>query len=171
GDRSPRLSSSTLHSLRSSASPSGRCPSARSTRVLWGRLSLNLPRPTLVRVYETVGGNPFYALELGRAMTDGTILMGSGPMALPESLQSVVGARLDTLPRRVCETLAAVAALAAPTVTLLGSLGPEAVDHVERAQGRGVLELDGNRIRFTHPLLAPACYSAIPLHRRRRLHA
>ncbi len=140
-------------------------------RMLWGRLSLNLPRPTLVRVYETVGGNPFYALELGRAMTDGTILMGSGPMALPESLQSVVGARLDTLPRRVCETLAAVAALAAPTVTLLGSLGPEAVDHVERAQGRGVLELDGDRIRFTHPLLAPACYSAIPLHRRRRLHA
>jgi DNA-binding CsgD family transcriptional regulator len=140
-------------------------------RMLWGRLSLNLPRPVLVRVHQTCGGNPFYALELGRALADGTILPGSGPMSLPESLQSVVAARLDTLPRRLRETLAAVAALASPTVTLLESLAPEAVDDVERAQARGVLELDGDRIRFTHPLFAPACYSVIPLHRRRRLHA
>jgi predicted ATPase len=122
-------------------------------------------------VHETAGGNPFYALELGRALADGRILPGSGPMSLPESLQSVVATRLDTLPRRMRETLAAVAALAAPTVMLLESLAAEAVDDVERAQARGVLELDGDRIRFTHPLFAPACYSAMPLHRRRRLHA
>jgi DNA-binding NarL/FixJ family response regulator/tetratricopeptide (TPR) repeat protein len=140
-------------------------------RVLWGRLSLNLPRPALMRVHETAGGNPFYALELGRALADGTIPADSGPMSLPESLQSVVAARLDTLPRRVRDALVAVAALGAPTVTLLESLAPEAVDHVERAQSRGVLELDGDRIRFTHPLFAPGCYSAMPLHRRRLLHA
>ena len=140
-------------------------------RMLWGRLSLNLPRPVLVRVHETSGGNPFYALELARALGDGTILPDGGPLSLPESLQSVVAARLGTLPRSVRGTLAAAAALAAPTVTLLGSLAPEAVDHVERARSRGVLELDGDRIRFTHPLFAPACYSAMPLHRRRRLHA
>jgi len=140
-------------------------------RVLAGRLSLNLPRPMVVRVHETTGGNPFYALELGRALADGTIPMGNGPMSLPESLQSIAGARLDGLPQPVRETLVAVAALAAPTVTLLESLSPEAVDHVERAQARGVLELDGDRILFTHPLFAPACYSALPMHRRRRLHA
>ncbi|MEX1358391.1 MAG: LuxR C-terminal-related transcriptional regulator, partial [Gaiellaceae bacterium] len=140
-------------------------------RMLWGRLSLNLPRPAVVRVHETSGGNPFYALELGRALADGRIVPGSGPLSLPESLQSVVAARLDTLPTRVRETLVAVAALAAPTVPLLESLAPEAVDDVERAQGRGVLELEGDRIRFTHPLFAPACYSTMPLHRRRRLHA
>ena len=33
-----------------------------------------------------------------------------------------------------------------------------------------MVELDGDRIRFTHPLLAPASYVAMPLHRRRRLH-
>ena len=33
-----------------------------------------------------------------------------------------------------------------------------------------MVELDGDRIHFTHPLLAPACYEAMPLHRRRRLH-
>ena len=139
-------------------------------RMLWGRLSLNLPRPVLVRVHETCGGNPFYALELGRALADGTIVPDSGPMSLPESLQSVVAARLDTLPRRVRDTLAAVAALSAPTVTLLEALAPEAVVDIERAQAHGVLELDGDRIRFTHPLFAPACYSTMPLHRRRRLH-
>ena len=48
-------------------------------RVLWERLSLNLPRPTLTRVHATAGGNPFYALELGRALADGTIHEGSGP--------------------------------------------------------------------------------------------
>jgi AAA ATPase domain len=103
-------------------------------RMLWGRLSLNLPRPALVRVHETAGGNPLYALELGRTLADGRILPDSGPISLPESLQSVVAARLDALPRRVRETLAAVAALAAPTMTLMESFGPAAVDHVERAQ-------------------------------------
>src|SRR5207237_49020 len=62
-------------------------------RLLWGRLALSLPRPLLVRVHETVGGNPFFALEL-----------------------------------------------------------------------------DGDRIRFSHPLLAPACYEAMPLHKRRQVH-
>ena len=139
-------------------------------RLLWERLSLNLPRPALVRVHEAAGGNPFYALELGRALVDGTIREGSGPISLPESLQAVVAERLDTLPTRVHETLVAVAALAAPTVTLLEPLAPSVVDDIERAQTQAVLELDGDRIRFTHPLFAPACYSKMPLHRRRRLH-
>ena len=41
-------------------------------RLLWGRLSLNLARPVLVRVYEAVGGNPFFALE-GTACYQGTL--------------------------------------------------------------------------------------------------
>ena len=35
----------------------------------------------------------------------------------------------------------------------------------------GVLELDGERVRFTHPLLADATYKAIPLDERHALHA
>ena len=54
--------------------------------------------------------------------------------------------------------------------TLLEPLAPTTVDDIELAERRGVVEFDGDRIRFTHPLLAPACYSAMPLHRRRRLH-
>jgi DNA-binding CsgD family transcriptional regulator len=139
-------------------------------RMLSERLSLNLPRPTLVRVHAAAGGNPFYALELGRALLEGTIGDSGGVISLPDSLESIVADRLETLPVGVRETLVAVAALAVPTVPLLEPLSASAVDDVERARARGVVELDGDRIRFTHPLLAPACYAAMPLHRRRRLH-
>jgi DNA-binding CsgD family transcriptional regulator len=139
-------------------------------RLLFERLSLNLPRPSLVRVYEATGGNPFYALELGRALIDGTIREGDGVIALPESLESVVADRLARLPGRTHETLVAVAALAAPTVPMVGGLSVHAVDDIERARTLGVLELDRDRIYFTHPLLAPACYSRMPLHLRRSLH-
>src|SRR6266487_1919245 len=42
-------------------------------RLLWGRLALNLTRPELVRVHEIAGGNPFFALELGRAISRGAV--------------------------------------------------------------------------------------------------
>src|SRR5947207_10694138 len=123
-----------------------------------------------MRVHEIAGGNPFFALELGRAIVSGAIHVDSADVALPESLNALVTKRLRALPARVRETLVAVAALAAPSVTLLEQLGAEVVDDVELAEKHGVVELDGDRIFFTHPLLAPASYAAMPLHRRRRLH-
>jgi DNA-binding CsgD family transcriptional regulator len=140
-------------------------------RLLWGRLGLALPRPVLLRVHRTTGGNAFYALELGRALADGTLDPNSVDEALPESLRVVVAQRLSALPSRVRETLVAVAALASPTVTILKPLGGGVVDHIELAQRRRVLDLEGDRIRFAHPLLVPACYEAMPLHRRRSVHA
>ena len=68
------------------------------------------------------------------------------------------------------ETLVAVAALGSPSVSVLEPLGGTVVDDLELAQRQHVLEFDGDRIRFAHPLLAPACYEAMPLHRRRRVH-
>jgi len=139
-------------------------------RLLWGRLSLNLARPVLVRVHEAVGGNPFFALEVGRALLDGTISADGVHVFLPESLRALVAERLSALPAQVRETLVAVAALGSPTVTLLEPLTPDTVGDIELACQRRVIELDGDRIRFTHPLLAPVCYEDMPLHRRRRLH-
>jgi DNA-binding CsgD family transcriptional regulator len=139
-------------------------------RLLWGRLGLALPRPVLVRLHRTTGGNAFFALEVGRALTDGTIRADDVDVALPESLRAVVAQRLSALPGSVRETLVAVAALASPSVTVLKPLGGTVVDDLELAKRRRVLEFDGDRIRFAHPLLAPACYEAMPLHRRRRVH-
>ena len=139
-------------------------------RLVWGRLGLALPRPVLLRVHRTTGGNAFFALELGRALADGTLDPDSVDVALPESLRAVVAQRLDALPKRVRETLVAVAALATPTVAVLEPLGEGVVGDIELAQQRRVLELDVDRIRFAHPLLAPACYEAMPLHQRRLVH-
>ncbi len=139
-------------------------------RLLWGRLGLALPRPVLIRVHRTTGGNAFFALELGRALADGSINADSVDVMLPESLRAVVAQRLSALPERVRGTLVAVAALGSPTVTVLEPLGGTVVDDLELAQRQRVLELDGDRIRFAHPLLAPACYEAMPLHRRRQVH-
>ena len=90
-------------------------------RLLWGRLGLTLPRPVLTRVHETAGGNPFFALEVGRALVERTIRADGADVPLPESLRAVVAERLSALPARVQETLVAVAALATPSVTPAGA--------------------------------------------------
>jgi DNA-binding CsgD family transcriptional regulator len=139
-------------------------------RLLWGRLGLGLSRPEIVRVHAIAGGNPFFALELGRALVDGSMHIEDADVELPESLRAIVAQRLGALPSHVRETLTAVAALASPSVALLAALGSGSVDDLEFAERRGVIAFEGERIRFAHPLLAPACYDAMPLHRRRRLH-
>ena len=139
-------------------------------RLLWGRFGIAMPRPTIMRVHGITGGNPFFALELGRALAEGTIRAEGADVELPESLRAVVAQRLAVLPARVRKTLAAVAALAAPSIAVLEALGGTSVEDIEHAQRRGVVEFEGERIRFAHPLLAPVCYEAMPLHRRRRLH-
>src|SRR4051812_19254553 len=100
-------------------------------RLLWSRLALNLTRPELMRLHEISGGNPFYALELGRAIARGAIRVDGADVTLPESLSALVTKRLRALPARARTTLAAVAALAAPSVTLLEPLSASVVDDIE----------------------------------------
>ena len=138
--------------------------------LLWDRLELAIPRPALMRLHAATGGNAFFALEIGRGIVDGTIRIDGDAVPLPESLLTVVAGRLDALPRQVAETLVAVAALASPTVSWLAPLGGTTVDDLEFAASRDVIVFDGDRIRFSHPLLAPACYELLPLHRRRDVH-
>jgi DNA-binding NarL/FixJ family response regulator len=138
--------------------------------LLWDRLGLALPRPALVRVHTATGGNPLFALALGRGIDDGSISADADEMSLPHSLLAVVQQRLAALPAALAQTLVATAALAAPTVAVMEPLGGTTVADLELAQERGVLEFDGDRIRFAHPLLAPACYSLLPTHRRRQVH-
>lgn len=109
--------------------------------LLWDRLELALPRPVLVRVHTATGGNPFFALELGRGIGDGSIPADADEMLLPDSLLAVVQQRLAALPAPLAQTLVATAALASPTITLMEPLGGTTVDDLDRAKGarlRGV---------------------------------
>jgi hypothetical protein len=83
---------------------------------------------------------------------------------VPSDLERLVAGRLRALPRESKEPLAAVAALGEPTLESLE------IDALEPAFAAGVLVLDGERIRFDHPLLAAAAYSALTPPRRRALH-
>ena len=136
-------------------------------RLLRTRAGVSLPRPLLSRVHETAGGNPFYALELGRVLRERDIEPQAGvPLPVPATLTGVVRDRIASLAPDVRAALAAAAALAAPTVSTIG-----AEDELDTAARAGVVEIEGGRVRFTHPLLAAAAYAAMPPAGRRRLHA
>jgi DNA-binding CsgD family transcriptional regulator len=130
------------------------------------RLGVTLTRPAMQRVHEASGGNPFYALELVRALqTVGGRIQPGRPLPVPETLEAILRERLEVLPVRAREVLAAAAALARPTEAILGdSLA------LEQALEAGVIEVSDGEIRFTHPLLASAAYTSIEAAERWRLH-
>jgi DNA-binding CsgD family transcriptional regulator len=134
-------------------------------RLLHARLGLVLPRPALRRVHEASRGNPFYALELGRGAQPET----GEPPPVPEQLRDLVLVRLDALPAATTDALAVTAALARPTLGLLAGAGA-GEEALRPALAGRVLELDGERIRFAHPLLAAGAYERLDELSRRALH-
>ena len=65
-------------------------------RLLQRRLGWVPSRPVLHQVHELSGGNPFFALELGRAVQEGSLHLQPGER-LPVTLEALVGARLHGL--------------------------------------------------------------------------
>jgi DNA-binding CsgD family transcriptional regulator len=138
------------------------------------RLDATLPRPTLLRVHQVTSGNPLFALELARALLgqEAEPKPGQG-LPVPGSLRELVRSRLARLPARARRRLLGVAALSRPTVGLVEQLGdtPEVTARdLERAAQAGIVELEGDRVRFTHPLLGSALYWEASDRQRRRLH-
>ena len=129
-----------------------------------------MARPTLLRVHETSGGNPFFALELARAL-EGRELRPGEPLPVPATLGALTASRLEGLDAATREVLLFVAALARPTVEVVTeAAGGRAGPALETAIGAGVIEVDDSRLRFTHPLLASAHYGSAPPHERARVH-
>jgi DNA-binding CsgD family transcriptional regulator len=134
-------------------------------RLLRERVGSTFPRPILRRIHEHSGGNPFFALELARAMqVRGTVLSPADELPVPRDLERLLAERLERLPWETKEPLAAVAALAEPTLDLV------AEEMLEPAIADGVLVLDGDHIRFAHPLLAAVAYRRLAPRARRVLH-
>jgi hypothetical protein len=131
------------------------------------RLERVLPRPTLVRIHEMSGGNPFYALEIARALPEG--LDPTQPLPVPETLDELVRTRIDALPTSSRQALVLLAAMGEGDTTTLRSAGVE--DEFETAIARGIVERTGDRLRFTHPLLASSVYRGAEAATRRSCHA
>ncbi len=137
------------------------------------RLGIVLPRPTLLRIWETSGGNPFFALELGSALERRGGRVGPGEeLPIPSNREELVHERLDRLGAPGLDVARVAAALADPTVRLVeaavGRRGEPGLDDAIEAR---ILEVDGERLRFTHPLLRSAVWSRATPAQRRSLHA
>jgi DNA-binding CsgD family transcriptional regulator len=143
-------------------------------RLLSDRLGLELTRPELRRVVGASAGNPFFALELGRELVrTGARPRPHQPLPVPTSLGALLAQRLDRLPPETRRVLVAAAALGRPSIEVLEAMETaphEALEALEIAAREGVVELEGSQVRFSHPLLAAACYQGEPLSRRRQLH-
>jgi len=88
--------------------------------LLRARLNATFPRPTLIRLWETSRGNPFFALELATALQHrgGTLAPGE-ELPIPSDLDELLHARIADLGRAALDVARAVGALADPTVTLV----------------------------------------------------
>jgi len=141
--------------------------------LLHTRLEVTFPRGTLGRIHATSGGNPLFALELGRALgAEPARLAAGAELPLPDELMALLGEQLTSLPAETQDALAVVAALAQPTVELVGQATSGPLDRwLQPALDGHVLALDEGRLRFTHPLRAAAARSRASPARRREIHA
>jgi DNA-binding CsgD family transcriptional regulator len=138
------------------------------------RLGLRLSRPELGRVQEASGGNPYFALELGRELVRTQARRSAGGnLRVPESLRELLGGRLAQLPAETADVLLKISVLARPTVELVAAAHGD-VERVRDAISVGgreeILVLDDSRVRFAHPLLASICYERAPVWKRRTAH-
>jgi DNA-binding CsgD family transcriptional regulator len=135
--------------------------------LLQARLGRTFSRPSLLRVYEISGGNPFYALELARVLGAGDDR--TQPLLIPETLEELVRARLDELPLPTHDALLLASALGRPSAELLSDVGVTD-DVLEPALDAQVVERAAGTIRFTHPLLASVVYQGASARERRSAH-
>ncbi len=135
------------------------------------RLGRSMSRPAMVRIHDSSGGNPLYALELARALEEDSNMAEA---ALPGTLAELVRARIGSVEVGAGDALLAAASLAAPTVELLAAAThgdtEQVVQLLAAAEDKGIVEITGHRVRFTHPLLAQGVYTDAGPVRRRAMH-
>ena len=143
----------------------------RLRSVLLERLDKWFPRHTMVKIHEISGGNPFYALELARAMDP---LAHGDDVPMPTSLAELVRARISSLATDSHQLLLTAACLAAPTVELVARAARtdprDVIERLADAVDHGIVEIEHSRLRFAHPVLARGVYCSATPARRRETH-
>lgn len=136
--------------------------------ILRDQLGLRLSRPRLFELHGASGGNPFYALEIGRALVDAGAPGKHEPLPVPDR-DSLLRRRLETLSDTARHSTLLAAASVQPTTKLVerAAGGMEGIAEAVRAE---VLAVEGGRLRFAHPLLASAAYAAARPWERRDAH-
>ncbi len=135
------------------------------------RTGLALHRPTLLRIHEVSGGNPFYAIQLAQAFAAvGARRLAGDALPVPHDLEELVGGRLGAVTPGAQRMLLFLAALPRPTVPALARVveEPGLLDaQLDEAMAAGIVEFEGAALRFSHPLLG-AIHEARALPSRRQ---
>ena len=95
------------------------------------------------------------------------------PLPVPADFRPLVTGRLQGLSEDARRLLLFTSALAQPTVTAVTTAAGDPTRSqraLAEAIGAGVLEVDGERVRFTHPLIASIPYADLTPDDRRALH-
>ena len=136
------------------------------------RLGRSFPRLVVRNIETASGGNPFYALEVGRALVRrGEDVSAGEPLPIPDSLATLTAERFRLLPD---DTRDAVLLAATAPVPRLETLAHAGVVDPERVLGpairEGILTLERGLVRFEHPLLAQAALASVDEATLRELH-
>ncbi|TXS81103.1 LuxR family transcriptional regulator [Streptomyces sp. me109] len=147
---------------------------AQTAELLGHRGHTGLSRSTVRDIHRTSGGNPLFALELGRALAESPTRPSPGePLPVPTSLRALVLSRLEMLSAEARRTLLVASAGARPTVALLHAAGREDAEaETAHAASLGLLatERETPGIRFAHPLISAALYAEATAAERRAAH-
>ncbi len=139
--------------------------------VLKERLGRPLPRSTLVRIHEAAGGSPLFALEIARLLEQIGEPPADQPLPVPSDVRALVRQRIRRLPPATREVLVAVAAQGTATVSSVATaLGRAVAADLEVAALGEIVQVDGERVEFVHPLFAAAIYAEAPASQRREIH-
>jgi class 3 adenylate cyclase/tetratricopeptide (TPR) repeat protein len=177
-DLRPRWSSGTLSATSRVLGPLSADECARLVASC-AEVTLHERSDTLERIARTAEGNPLFAEQLVAALTDG------GPAdELPPTIQALLEARLDRLPREEHQVLEHASVIGreftAPGLEVLGGPVPTGTPAVPQMLHslvrRRLIEPAGRRsggvpaFRFVHLLARDVCYAGLPKRRRAALH-
>lgn len=138
-------------------------------QVVRHHLPVGFSRPTWRALHRISQGNPFFALQLAEALARRGGRVPDGGLPIPETLADTMRDRLAALSPAAQAALLPAAALAQPTLSLMRSAAAEA-GGVEEAVQAGVLQLEGERLRFAHPLVASFVYRSAAEAERQAVH-
>jgi DNA-binding NarL/FixJ family response regulator len=138
------------------------------SRLLADRLGRSLPHRVVRQLFDASGGNPLFALELGRAALERGVPEIGAELPVPAMIGELFAARVEALQPDIRRALLAVALSGVLTGEELGAVVAPSV--VEDAEASGVLIADGMRVRAAHPVLAAAAAGRSSARERRELH-
>ena len=167
-ERHPTFGANARNAQRINLAPLSDAETAQLVSALLERAVL--PADTQQALLERAGGNPLYAEEFVRLLTD----RGAEHVEVPESLQALIAARLDTLPPERKNLLQDASVLGkvfwAGALAWMGDRDPAGVEQALHELARKELvrparssSMEGeHEYGFWHVLVRDVCYGQIP---------